>query len=107
MQASTVSPSVEERDQVLCLLRGRAPQLKQRGIRHLGLFGSMPRGEAGHESDVDLLLDFDPRAGLGVGVVSLKEELTQLLRRPVGLAFMGRLHPSLRAEVKRDHAEVF
>jgi predicted nucleotidyltransferase len=36
------------------------------GVAYLGLFGSFARGEAGEDSDVDLLVKFDPGANIGL-----------------------------------------
>lgn len=36
------------------------PKLSELGIRKVGLFGSYLRNEQTHESDIDLLIDFDP-----------------------------------------------
>jgi hypothetical protein len=66
----------DERERVLTLLRAHAPALRARGVRSLALFGSVARNEAHPDSDVDLLLDLDARAGLGFGVVSLKGSWT-------------------------------
>ena len=97
----------EERERVVGMLRGRASELKARGVRGLGLFGSMARGEARPDSDVDLLVDLDQESSLGFGVVGLRDELDLLLGRPVGLAFLSRLPPEVLARVERDLVRVF
>jgi uncharacterized protein len=107
MQASVSPASVNEREEILRLLRARAPQLRRRGIRHLGLFGSIARGDAGPGSDVDLLAELDADTDLGFGVVSLIEEVRNLVGRPVGLAFSSRMDPNLRARIARDLIPVF
>ena len=89
------------------LLRGRAADLRARGVRRLGLFGSVARGEARPYSDVDLLVDLDRDSPLGFGIVGLGEELHRLLGRPVGLAFASRLRPEMRARVERELIRIF
>jgi len=37
-------------------------RLRSAGVRRLGIFGSVARGEAGEESDVDVLVRFHPEA---------------------------------------------
>ena len=57
-------------------------------MKKLSLFGSMARGEAGQDSDVDLLVEFEEGSAptLG-GFVRLQDELSKLLdRRKVDLA---------------------
>ena len=48
-----------ERERVLALLRTREPELRALGVSLLRLYGSMARGEAGPESDVDLMAELD------------------------------------------------
>ncbi len=39
-------------------LRGLKKELALYGVSRIGLFGSSARGEAGHDSDIDILVDF-------------------------------------------------
>ena len=52
-------------------------------IHRMALFGSWSRGEQSMESDVDILVDVDPTIGLGF--VSLADELESILGRKVDL----------------------
>jgi predicted nucleotidyltransferase len=63
VQSETLGPALAERERVLRMLREAAPGLRARGITRLGLFGLLARGDAGPESDVDLLIEMDPDAG--------------------------------------------
>lgn len=44
------------RDQAVAVLRLLRPQLEARGIEHAGLFGYVARGDAGPQSDVDVVV---------------------------------------------------
>lgn len=50
-----------QREEVLKILRDHRADLDALGVRHLSLFGSVARGDAGPESDVDVLVEFDGR----------------------------------------------
>jgi hypothetical protein len=50
-------------DQVLQRLSEARSELARLGVRSLDLFGSVARGEAGPQSDVDLLVEFDKPGG--------------------------------------------
>lgn len=52
------------RSEVQLLLAQARAELGALGVRSLDLFGSVARGEAGPDSDVDLLVDFDKPIGL-------------------------------------------
>jgi predicted nucleotidyltransferase len=106
MAIGMVERRAGERGRVTTLLRERADELRAQGVRGLALFGSVARNEARPDSDVDLLVDVDPEAGLGFGVVSLRRELGRVLGRPVGLAFASRVRPDMRARLERDLVKV-
>ena len=66
--------------------RARLAELCRRyGIERLELIGSFARGDAGPESDVDVLVTFRPGVRIGLEFVRLKEELEALLGRKVDL----------------------
>ena len=79
MRAAAERPSEDgdfmTRDEVIATLRAHELELKGAGIRILAVFGSVARGEAGH--DVDLLAAFDDalhplaRRSRGVGTASI------------------------------------
>lgn len=69
-------------------------------VRELALFGSAVRGRAGPESDVDLLVEFEPQARVGFLMLArLARELSVLLKRRVDLVPKDGLNPRIRAEV--------
>lgn len=75
-------------------------------IRRLSLFGSTLRGEARPDSDVDLLVDFQPghRVGL-IKMARIERELSELIGRKVDLRTPADLSRYFREEVLRE-AEV-
>jgi len=54
-------------------------------IRRLSLFGSILRDDFGPDSDIDILVEFEPGATPGFGFFGLQEELVQILGRKVDL----------------------
>ncbi|MGQ0846889.1 MAG: nucleotidyltransferase family protein [Sporichthyaceae bacterium] len=69
------------------------------GIARLDVFGSVCRGEAEPDSDVDVLYVLAPGARLGWGIEALADELSEALGRPVDLVSRNALHERLRASV--------
>jgi hypothetical protein len=107
-QSETLAPAFAERERVLRILHEAAPRLRARGITRLSLFGSMARGEARPESDIDLLIEVDPDAGLGFfELFDLQEELGTLLGRPVQFAFGSAMRPWLLEWIEDDRIGVF
>jgi uncharacterized protein len=72
-------------------------------VRELSVFGSAARGEMGPDSDVDLLVDFEPEARPGLLEVSaMIREFSDLLGRRADIAIKRALKPRVRPEVLAD-----
>jgi predicted nucleotidyltransferase len=70
------------------------------GIRHLGLFGSALSGRLRPDSDIDLLVEFEPDRTPGLlGIAQLELDLGELLGRSVDLRTLGDLSRYFRDEV--------
>jgi uncharacterized protein len=73
-------------EEVISLLRTHAAELRAAGILHLSLFGSVARGEARADSDIDLAVEFDRDARMDLfALVGLERRLTEILGRKVDL----------------------
>ena len=66
------------------------------GLAELSVFGSVARGDAGPDSDVDLLFALAPDARLGFAVFDLEDELAEIFGRPVDLLSKYSVHRLLR-----------
>ena len=79
--------------------------LKDRfGVKSLGLFGSIARGEASPRSDVDILVEFHTPSF--DHYMDLKFYLEERLGRPVDLVLKGSLKPALRERILREVRDV-
>jgi len=88
------------REGILAKLAASRPDLDQFHVVSLSVFGSVARDEASADSDVDVLVEFDPEAVVGLfEFVRLQRYLTQLLGRRVDLATPDALHKALRASI--------
>lgn len=74
-------------------------------VRRLCLFGSILRDDFGANSDVDVLVQFEPGATPGFGFFAIQEELSAILGRKVDLNTPGFLSKYFRDQVLRE-AEV-
>ncbi|MEW6073714.1 MAG: nucleotidyltransferase family protein [Planctomycetota bacterium] len=69
-------------------------------IRRLALFGSILRDDFGPESDVDVLVEFEPQARVGlIRLAGIELELSDLFGRKVDLNTPGFLSPTYRGRV--------
>jgi len=91
----------EKGHRLLQQLREAVPEMKERfGVKKIGVFGSAARGEAGPESDVDILVEFDDPAF--DRYMDLKFYLEDLFGRPCDLVLDESLKDSLRESVNRE-----
>jgi len=70
-------------------------------VAMLGIFGSVARGEANEQSDIDLLVRFSERKSL-LALIRLERELAQALGKEVDLQTEAGLSPYLRERILRD-----
>ena len=78
------------------------------GVKELSVFGSAARGEIRPESDIDMMVEFEP--GVRVGVIkfeSLAEELEALAGRRIDLVTKRGLKPWVRSAVLKDARAVY
>jgi uncharacterized protein len=77
------------------ILRSHQAELREAGVKSLNLFGSVVRGAAKPESDIDILVEFSRPIGL-LAFLRLKHRLAELLGRPVDLVTPDALKSPLR-----------
>lgn len=87
------------------LLEASAPVLKalaaDRGFTRLAVFGSIARGEARADSDVDLLVRA-PTGTSSFGLVKFKRLIEEVLGRKVDLIEYGGLKPGRDDDIRRE-----
>ena len=93
--------------QVAAALRSREDTLRSLGLRSLALFGSAARGDAGPESDLDFLYEFDPGAATLDHLLDLQDALESCLGREVDLVSRTYASPILRRYIGDDVVPVF
>lgn len=74
---------------------------ERRGLRNVRVFGSMARGDASDDSDVDLLVSA-PRGTSGFALGGMLMDVQSLLNRKVDVVTDRGLHPALRERVLRE-----
>ena len=71
------------------------------GASNIRIFGSVAREEATNTSDLDLLIDLEPKRSL-FDLITLKQELEDLLNCEVDLAEPHSLHQLIRDRVLQE-----
>ena len=93
------------RETALALLNEHRDELAAFGLRRLAVFGSVARNEAGPDSDVDVLVEFEGKPTFD-RYAGLYDRLEYILRRPVDLATPSMIRPFMREGVEEDAYEI-
>ena len=96
------------RSEILKILKQHEGALKEQGVAHAALFGSVARGDQKQTSDIDVMIDISPDSKMDlfsyVGVVQYIESLFDV---KVDVANHAGLKPFIRANVERDAIYAF
>ena len=92
-----------DKDAIIATLRAHREELERAGIAHAALFGSHARGEAGPDSDIDILIDFVPGRRIGVfGYVSLQHLVADLFPGKVDVIERNSMRDTILARAAKD-----
>jgi hypothetical protein len=99
MTSTTLSPPTleeihEERDRILAIAAAH-------GVTNVRVFGSVARGDAQPDSDIDLLVDYPPHFSL-LDLANLVNELEAVVGHKIEIASAAHLRDELRSYIMRD-----
>ena len=96
-----------KREEIIARLRQHEADLKRLGVEHLYLFGSMARGEAKDDSDIDLFFDYE-KGKLGLfELMDVKAFAARILGRETDIMTRDSLHKTLRQTIEATALRVF
>jgi len=76
-------------------------------IRRLALFGSILRDDFGPNSDIDVLVIFEPEATPGFGFIGIQDELSDMLGHPVDLHTPASLSKYFRNDILQEAESLY
>ena len=95
-------------ERALEILRANKDALRAKGVLHAAVFGSVARGDARPDSDVDVLVEIDPDKHIGVfGYAGIQLDLSDLMGRKVDVASAKSLKRYVKDEVLREKVDAF
>jgi predicted nucleotidyltransferase len=89
------------------LLRINSSLLREFSVVAVFLFGSSVRGEDRIDSDIDLIVEFDTHATVGLfEFVRLRDQLSMVFGNPVDLVTPDAIHPALKQRIMQEAVRV-
>ncbi|UVC07084.1 nucleotidyltransferase domain-containing protein [Rhizobium sp. TH2] len=84
------------------------PALSDAGVSHLAVFGSQARGQASAESDLDILIDVEPKASFSlIDLIGIEHMLTEATGVKVNAVMRRSLDAQFNKEIRQDIVEIF
>jgi putative addiction module CopG family antidote len=106
--ARTLSKKPPKKYEILAKLATLEKPLRERGLKSLAVFGSVARGAARTDSDVDVLVDIEPDVRFSlIDLVALKDFLEDRLNRKVDVVTKSGLDSGIRDRVLSEAESVF
>ena len=88
------------KEELLAVIAEHRQQLRQLGVKRVGVFGSFARGQPTAQSDVDILVELDEPTF--DHYMDLKFHLEDILKRPVDLVLTETVKPRLKPIIERE-----
>ena len=98
--------AAQTKQDILTALSENHTQIRALGVKRLGLFGSFVRGQQNAESDVDLLVEFEPSEKTFDNFIQLAFLLEDVLQRRVELVTPEALSPHIGPHILKEVEDV-
>jgi len=96
------------RDAVIATLRANEAAMRLRGVANVALFGSVARGEAGPDGDIDIMVEIDPAAGVDLyDYVGIRRFIGELFADKADVSEREALKGHVRPGAERDAIHAF
>ena len=90
-----ITASPQTKQDIISAIQANRDKIKAFGVRKLGLFGSFVREQQRPDSDIDLLVEFQPEHKTFDNFIHLSFFLEEVLQQPVELVTPESLSPYL------------
>lgn len=94
--------TVQTKEHILSLIQAHQSQIRHLGVRRLGLFGSFVRRQHDSDSDIDILVEFEPGCKTFDNFMRVALLLEELFGRRVELVTPEALSPYIGPHILRE-----
>lgn len=92
-----------DKQHVIDIIKTNPSVLDEFSVKSISVFGSVVRGDERPDSDVDILVEFEPDARIGFfAFARLQRRLSELLGRPVDLVTPDALHKAMKNRILEE-----
>ena len=99
--------TVQTKEQILSLIQEHQSQIKNLGVKRLGLFGSFVRRQQDNDSDIDVLVEFEAGRKTFDNFMQVALFLEELFGRQVELVTPEALSPYIGPHILREVEYVY
>jgi predicted nucleotidyltransferase len=97
-----------KRDEIIEKLKQRETDLRAQGVAHAALFGSVARGDDRPDSDIDIMVELDPKIVVTIfDYAGVKDFISDMFDGPVDVVSSEGLKPLVRPRVTADAIYAF
>jgi uncharacterized protein len=93
---------IKTKQDIMNVLDQNRSRLRSLGVRRIGLFGSFVRGEQRPDSDIDLLVEFDPGQKTFDTFMDLSLYLEEILQHSIELITVESLSPYIGPHILKE-----
>lgn len=95
-------------DEVIAILKAHEAFYRAKGVTRMAVFGSVARGDARPDSDVDVVIDYDRGSRFSLlTLCGVQNETADWLGRKVDMLTWDGLKPRISCRVAEEAAHVF
>jgi predicted nucleotidyltransferase len=102
IEKDIMQTAINTKQEIFNLLNQSRSQLKKLGVKRIGLFGSFVRGEQIDNSDVDLLVEFEPQQKTFDNFMELSFFLEDILKNRIDLVTTESLSPYIGPHILKE-----
>jgi len=97
-----MNPTIDAKQKILTILRQNQSRLSAFGVKRVGIFGSYVRGEQRKESDIDLLVEFEPSLKSFDNFMELSFFLEEILQHRIEIVTPESLGPYIGPYILKE-----
>jgi predicted nucleotidyltransferase len=94
--------TIDNKDQILMMIRNNQKRISDFGVSKIGLFGSFVRNEQNEESDIDLIVQFEQGKKSYMKFINLSDYLEKLFDKKVDLLTDKAISPYMKSKIEKE-----